>query len=57
MKNELYLEYKGGDFQYFDTNKENEEDALREFESIMSRVGLNMDNMRLINYELRKKYE
>jgi len=55
MRNELYLEYEGGSYQYFDTNNSEWDSALREFENIMTRVGLNMDNMHLIKIQVRRK--
>ena len=55
MRNELYLEYEGGSYQYFDTDNFEWDSALREFKNIMTRVGLNMDNMQLIKIQVRRK--
>ena len=55
MRNELYLEYEGGSYQYFDTDDFEWDSALREFKNIMTRVGLNMDNMQLIKIQVRRK--
>lgn len=55
MRNELYLEYEGGSYQYFDTDNFEWDSALREFKNIMTRVGLHMDNMQLIKIQVRRK--
>jgi len=55
MKYELYLEYKGGSYQYFETNNFQWDEALKEFKYLMKRVGLNMDNMQLVEIQVRRK--
>ncbi len=55
MKNELYIVLKGGDYLYFDTNKNTADEALQEFEEVCERVGINTDNVRIAKTELRNK--
>lgn len=50
---ELYVEFVGHDYLYFETKKENIDDAVNELSSLIDRLGIIADNMRIKEVELR----